>query len=236
MAESDPLGKNWKMWGGILAFIAVVVILGLIFVPKTTPNPEAATPTLADTPSPSAPAQSPTASASAAKPSTGDCPALSTDNSFPNDAPKTEWKRHPAGMLLPVSSEHGPAKQDGDFWRCFSHTPTGALYAAITLSFDFTGSLVPEAATESAQRDSILSQLKPELAGGAYPVIQGFRVMASDDESASVEYLIPSGTDFASLRWDVVWSEADHDWRLDVSNGIPEASQVSDPSTFTRWE
>ncbi|GEM_PF-2487034 len=238
MAETDPLGKNWKLWGGILAFIVVVVIAGLVFFPRINSEPEAT----ATEPAPSVPVQtaspssSPSASSSASKPATGDCPALSTDNSFPNDAPATEWKRHPAGMLLPVNSDHGPAKMDGDFWRCFSHTPTGAVYAGITLSFDLTGSLVPDAAIESTQRDSIIAELKPELAGGSYPVVEAFRVMASDENSASVEYLIPSGTEYASLRWDVVWSEKDHDWRLDVSNGVPSASKVSDPSTFTRWE
>lgn len=236
MAETDPLGKNWKLWGGILAFIAAVVILGLIFFPRTPPQPEA-TPT---TPAPSVPVEtappSTSPSTSASKPASGDCPALSTDTSFPNDAPATEWKRHPAGMLLPVSTEHGPAKMDGDFWRCFSHTPAGAVYAAITLSFDLTGSLVADAAIESAQRDSIVAELKPELAGGSYPVIEGFRVMDSDEKSASIQYLVPSGSEYAALRWDVVWSEKDHDWRLDVSNGLPTASPVSDPSTFTRWE
>src|SRR5699024_3597619 len=130
MAETDLLGRNWKLWGGILAFIVVIVIAGLIIFPRVNSEPETA-PTA---PAPSVPVEtaspsSPSASASASKPASGDCPALSTDTSFPNDAPATEWKRHPAGMLLPVSAEHGPAKMDGDFWRCFSHTPSGALYA-----------------------------------------------------------------------------------------------------------
>jgi len=45
-------------------------------------------------------------------------------------------------MLLPVSAEHGPAKMDGDFWRCFSHTPSGAVFAGLTLLLDISGALM----------------------------------------------------------------------------------------------
>src|SRR5690606_14628241 len=121
----------------------------LIFFPRTPPQPEA-TPTA---PVPSVPVEtappSNSPSASASKPASGDCPALSTDTSFPNDAPATEWKRHPAGMLLPVSAEHGPAKMDGDFWRCFSHTPSGAIFAGLTLLLDISGAGVIDAAAKS---------------------------------------------------------------------------------------
>ena len=38
MAETDPLGRNWKLWGGILAFIVVTVIAGLVVVPREVVN------------------------------------------------------------------------------------------------------------------------------------------------------------------------------------------------------
>lgn len=235
MADSDPLGRSWKLWGGILAFIVVVVIAGLVFFPRNNPQPEATPPQ----PTASVPVQSPTPStspsASASKPDTGDCPALSTDNSFPNDAPDTEWKRHPAGMLLPVNADHGPAKMDGEFWRCFSHTPTGALYAGMSLGFGFTAGGALEAAQDSPNRQEIFDR-ENSIEGSNYPLIEGYRIMNSSDEFASIEYLATEAGQSGSLRIDLVWSESDHDWRLDVSSGIADWKLVNDPSSFTDWK
>lgn len=233
MAETDPLGKNWKLWGGILAFIAAVVILGLIFFPRTPPQPEA-TPT---TPAPSVPVEtappSASPSASASKPASGDCPALSTDTSFPNDAPDTEWKRHPAGMLLPVSAEHGPAKMDGDFWRCFSHTPSGAVFAGLTLLLDISGAGIIDAAAESPQRDELFKQWMSLEQTSEYPVISGYRIMNSSDDAASVEYIGPAGNQYVSTRVDLLWDDKANDWRLDLSSGEPAWDVTTDPSSYT---
>lgn len=233
MAENDPLGKNWKLWGGILAFIIALIIVGLIFLPRGTNEPQTA-PT---TPAPSVPVEtaSPSTTPSASEPATGDCPAMSTDNSFPNDAPETEWKRHPAGMLLPVSAEHGPAKQDGNFWRCFSHTPTGALYAGLTLGFEFTAGGALEAAQDSPKRQEIFDK-ENSIEGSNFPLIEGYRIMRSDDNKASIEYLATEANQSGSLRIDIVWDKQENDWRLDVSSGIADWKLVNDTSVFTDWQ
>lgn len=233
MAESDPLGKSWKLWGGVLAFIAVLVVLGLIFVPRNTPAPEAA-PTTA--PAPSIPVESSEPSTTPSKPLSGDCPPLSTDTSFPNDPPATEWKRHPGGMLLPVSAEHGPAKRDGNFWRCFSNTPTGALYAGLTLSFDFTSGDSIEAAVDSPKRQALFDEVSSIPAAENYPLISGYRVMESSKNSASIEYLAVEAGASGSIRFSVLWDEKVGDWRLDLSAGIPEWKLINDPSGFTDWK
>lgn len=232
MAESDPLGSSWKLWGGILAFIAAVVVLGLIFVPRSSPAPEAA-PTTA--PAASVPVETSQPSAPPSQPLSGECPALSTDASFPNEAPATEWKRHPAGMLLPVSSEHGPAKQEGEFWRCFSHTASGALYAGIALSFEFTAGGALEAAQDSPKRQEIFDR-ENSIEGSSYPLIEGYRIMNSSDDSASIEYMATEAGQSGSLRIDLVWSEKNHDWRLNVSSGIADWKLVNDTSSFTDWK
>lgn len=230
MAESDPLGRNWKLWGGILAFITAVIVLGLIFVPRSTPAPEAAQTTA---PAPSVPVETSQPSASPSQPLSGDCPTLSTDASFPNDAPATEWKRHPAGMLLPVSSDHGPAKQDGEFWRCFSHTPSGALYAGLTLLLDFSSGGVLEAAADSPERTELFEKWKNLEQPTEFPVISGFRVMSSSKESASIEYIAPASGQYISTRVDVLWDVKENDWRLDLSAGEPAWGIASDPSSYT---
>ncbi|WP_159613984.1 hypothetical protein [Glutamicibacter sp. JC586] len=235
MAETDPLGRNWKLWGGILALIVVVVIAGLIFFPRINPEPEATTTEPAPTVpvQTSSPSSSPSATASASEPATGDCPALSTDNSFPNDAPATEWKRHPAGMLLPVNSDHGPAKMDGDFWRCFSHTPTGAVYAGITLLLDISGAGVLEAAAESPERDELFKEWQSLEQPSEYPIISGYRIMNSSENAASVEYIGPAGDQYVSTRVDLLWDTEANDWRLDLSSGDPAWGIANDPSAYT---
>lgn len=230
--ERDPLGRNWKLWGGILAFILAIVVLGIVLVPKPTTTAQGI-------PSPPATAPShttPPASPATAAPSTGDCPALSTDTTFPHDSPATEWKRHPAGMLLPVSTAHGPAKQEGDFWRCFSHTPTGAVFAAITLLFDFSSAGVIDAAAASAQRDDFFAEWKESDPVNEYPLISAFRVANSSETKASIEYIAPLDTRYASIRIDVVWDAESSDWRLDLTNGEPDWSMVSDPTGYTNFK
>lgn len=234
MAENDPLGKNWKLWGGILAFIIALIIVGLIFLPRGTTEPQTA-PT---TPAPSVPVQtaSPSATPSGSKPATGDCPAMSTDNSFPNDAPETEWKRHPAGMLLPVSADHGPAKQDGNFWRCFSHTPTGAVLAGFTLVIDFSAGREIEAAADSMSRQRLFNEQGSATSEEGFPPMLGYRVMNSSDDNAIVEYLSKTGEQYAAMSVDLVWSKEDNDWRLDLSNSEPTWNVVSDPSSYTDFK
>ncbi|GAA2942967.1 hypothetical protein ACFO7V_03180 [Glutamicibacter bergerei] len=231
MAETDPLGKNWKLWGGILAFIAAVVIVGLVFIRPSTPEPEAAH----TVPAPSVPAETvePSASPTASKSSSGDCPALSTDTTFPNEAPDTEWKRHPAGMLLPVSDSHGPAKMDGDFWRCFSHTPSGAVMSGITLLFDFSSGGVLDAAADSTQREVLFEEWKNAETPAEFPLISGFRVMDSSDQTASIEYLAPVADQYAYTRVNVLWDEKANDWRLDLSSGEPAWDTTLNVSSYT---
>lgn len=233
MAESDPLGKSWKLWGGVLAFIAVLVVLGLIFVPRNTPAPEAA-PTTAS--APSIPVESSEQSTTPPKPLSGDCPALSTDTSFPNDPPATEWKRHPAGMLLPVSAEHGPAKQNGDFWRCFSHTPTGAVMAGIALTFDFSTGAIKDAAADSPARDKLFAEQQSASTSREFPAITAYRVMNSSDTRAAVEYLTKYGDKYAAMRTDLIWDQSKNDWRLDLSVTEPSWNLVNDPNSYTDFK
>jgi hypothetical protein len=234
MAETDPLGKNWKLWGGILAFITALIIVGLVFFPRNSAEPETA-PTA---PAPSVPVETtePSSSPTTSKPVSGDCPALSTDNSFPNDAPETEWKRHPAGMLLPVSSEHGPAKQDGEFWRCFSHSPTGAVLAGFTLVIDFSAGREIEAAADSVNREKLFAEQGSGTSSEGFPPMLGYRVMNSSDDSAIIEYLSKTGEQYASMSVDLVWSEKENDWRLDLSTSAPTWNVVNDPSSFTDFK
>lgn len=237
--EHDPLGRSWKLWGGILAFIVVLVVLGFLFNPK--PPPTTSPPTTLPGVSPTAtattgPSATNPATTTSPAPATGDCPALSTDAAFPGTSPATQWKRHPAGMLLPVSTEHGAAIIDGNFWRCFSHTPTGSVFAGPTLLLDFVAGGIIDAAVDSADRDSLFQDAKNGPPPNEYPLFTGFRVMNSSQEKASVEYLTSVGGQYASIRVDVRWVEQAADWRMDLTNGQPQWKALNDPSGYTGWK
>jgi hypothetical protein len=64
----------------------------------------------------------------------GDCPDLPSGAEIPETAPAVDWEIYFSGAL-PVSEEHGPAVLEGDLARCYSHTPTGALLAAVQIEY-----------------------------------------------------------------------------------------------------
>ena len=60
--------------------------------------------------------------------------------------------------------------------------------------------------------------------------------MHSSDDAASIEYIAPVGSQYVSIRIDLLWDENANDWRVDLSSGEPASVIVNDPSTFTDWK
>lgn len=243
MAEEQPgLGASWRRWGGVLGFVAVLAIIGVFLWPQGDQNssPNAGDITPLPTPSSTtAPTNSVSSESSASATSTvgvGECPDLSTDTAFPAEAPATEWVAHPAGMYLPVSEEFGPAIRDDEFWRCFSHTPTGALFAGWSLANAWSFADVEAAAAET-NRDAAFAESQ-EIEGSTDHVrVTGYRIVASDTQSATIDYVAQVGERQVANRIKVVWDETVNDWRLDVSEGAQaEFLEVSDPTSVTPWE
>src|SRR5699024_10003088 len=74
---------------------------------------------------------------------------------MPTEAPETEWQRHPLGMIVPTSEEHGPAVLGDGFWGCYSQTPSGALFAGLGMLSNISAGH-EEAATDSPNRDAFM--------------------------------------------------------------------------------
>lgn len=225
--EASPLGRSWKLWGGVLGLILVAIIISF-FIPPGKEVPAESQPSH---PQATFDDQSPSANASKDE----SCPNLSADMAMPTKAPETKWDRHPVGTVVPTSKDHGPALKDGDFWGCYSRTPTGALFAAIGLLSDASAG-EGAATTDSPGRDAFITQhaLKD---GAEMPTIEGFRIIMADDDNAVIEYSMKSSEATAYVQVKLTWSEDAHDWRIDLeSQDEPVTSgQITDQSSYIAW-
>lgn len=244
--EKDPLGMSWKIAGGFLAAIIIAAVVFLVIWPGSSAEPEgqgggtSAGPeqTQAQSGSPSpAPKESEDAQDSEAS---AQCDLGDASSDFPATTPDFEWEEHPTGVTLPVSEEHGPVVRDDDFWHCTSQTPAGAAFAGVSLVTSF-GSGANAAAFDSPDARELASGLEEMMqgdgSGEATILHRGFRVINSDEDSATVEYwfeVADEGMDM-SMRLPLGWDEDAQDWRLDFAAGETTAGPVEDPSQFTAW-
>lgn len=228
--EASPLGRSWKIWGAVLALILVAAIIGF-FIPAGDDNsaaPQQDQPlTNSETPQQEQP-EDDTAD-------NDQCPNLSNDTSMPTQAPETDWQRHPIGMVAPTSDDHGPAIQDGDFWGCYSQTPTGALLAGIGMLSNVSAGL-EEATTDSPNRDEFM---ETHAVDGTQelPTVEDFRIIMANDDEAVIEYAVRNSEANVYIQVDLVWSDEHDDWRLnlDNSNEPVTGGEITDPSAYVSW-
>lgn len=193
-----------------------------------------------------APAASPSAAASAsASPADGACPAFQgADTSTPSTGPDADWALFRT-VALPSSASAGPAVSDGDLKRCFAHTPTGALIAAVQISNrSMLASNWPAVWTEQtygAAKNAQLAALKKQFGTAPLPApdpgelgqIAGFHFVTYSADTAVIE-LLTRFTDgslrvnTASLRWHA------GDWQLEVSDTAQQRNAASEEG-FVTW-
>lgn len=226
--QSSTLGRSWKLWGGVLALILVAIVVSF-FIPAGTEN----------TTGPQVD-QSPTATEDPTQAATqdtedGQCPSLSADTDMPTEAPDTEWQRHPLGMIVPTSEEHGPAVHDDDFWGCYSRTPSGALFAGLGMLSNISAGH-EEAATDSPNRDEFMDTNAYEESD-ELPIVEDYRIIMANEDEAVIEYTIQDSQAEAYLQVDLVWSEDENDWRINLedNNEAVTGGEITDPSAYVSW-
>jgi hypothetical protein len=168
------------------------------------------------------------------------------DQSIPsNQAPTSDGWEVSRRVVVPRSSAYGPAKTDPDgFRRCFSHSPTGAVYAAynvIAALADQTRA-VPTAGklmVPGRDADALIQQLKQEPADGASEPTQlaGYRVLDASRDRATIMLALPMESEYMSATITLTWY--DGDWRLvPPTNNNPVGapySQHRDLDGFVAW-
>src|SRR5690625_1521551 len=135
----------------------------------------------------------------------GACPEHSTDTAMPTSAPDASWDRHPIGMIVPTSDDHGPAVQDDTFWGCYSQTPTGALYAGLGMLSNASAGEA-DATTDSPERDAFLDRHAYD-GSASFPTVEGFRIIMATEDEAVVEYEVADPEADAYIRLNLIWSE-----------------------------
>lgn len=246
MSDSNDNREGWtgigKWWWASAALIAVVVI-GIVVV-LLLPNPDKSTGTHEPsgtpnpTPPPSSAAPSPSAAATGwAEPG---CSGSAGSDQVPYEAPETDWEPL-GGSSVPVSETYGPAKVDYPLRQCFQHSPTGALFAVVTIMTsigaepEHAGVIARASIAPGPGRDEAISQAD----GASSSVAQtaaAYRVTSCASDRCNVDVVFSiSGGQLVRTSLSAVWSGSD--WQLDAdaleAAGAAAVPQV--PAGFTTW-
>lgn len=148
-------------------------------------------------------------------------------------------------VVVPRSSAYGPGKTDPDgFRRCFSHSPTGAVYAAynVLAALADQSKTIPTATKlmlPGPDTDALLREARKEAPslGTTPPQIAGYRVLDADRNRVTVMVAMPVQTEFMSATLTLTWYAGD--WRLvpptDAGPVGAPYSQHRDLDEFVAW-
>lgn len=140
------------------------------------------------------------------------------------------------GMPIPQTSDHGPAKQSGNLWNCYSHDVAGALVAAhwILAHLYVTPEYAENQMTEGEGRDLALRTVTTDPRESNEARVKGYKIISATPERVSIRLLTMSAGRYVDTPVDLVWDSGD--WKL--SGDIPESRPqiVTDASGFTMWK
>jgi hypothetical protein len=223
----DGFGLGWWVAGGLLVVLIVGIIVGVVLWPRdTTAAPQnTTTPTTTAQATTSAPAQA-----------GGACTTRNASQTIPTEAPDTVWKTHPYQVLVPTSENYGPSSQDGNLWTCFERSPTGAVFAGPNLLTAISMGEA-DAAVPGPGRDEMLEASASASSDFERPVFEGFRVLAADEDTATIDYWVTASGQNFSMGLDLVWDEESADWRLNLETpgDHPRYGTLEDTAPYVRW-
>lgn len=225
---ADSTRSPFTLWWAAAGIFLILVLAGGAFIGfqlgRSGGEPETA---------PTQPPQT-NSNGGAAQPA-GGCDVPADNQDYPTSAPETQWELYQDRFTMPVSPEFGPTIKDGDFWRCYAHSPTGAVFAGIGLSGMFSVGLVYEAAEDSAGAQQAFETEQNAGGGNQLADVTGFRVDSYSEDAATVTYSAAAGEAEGTMEISLVWDETASDWRLDYSAGEMAFSQDFEESQFTPW-
>lgn len=238
--EQNPFTRPGYIAAAVL--VALVVVLGIVIAIVNA--------TRADEPDP-APEPSPTTSAApTSEPdvagSASVCGLKGKDlTGTLSTAPEAEWA-YQGTTAYPTSPEYGPGVTTADGVRyCFQHSPTGALFAAANAVVQGTDPNTVLAwltyfVADGPARDELLSSSTGSTGTeGGRVQIAGFRVLAYEDDSATVDIAVRGSSAGQSVNlsmvYRLIWEAGD--WKLQVDD--PEApidvATIPDLAGYISW-
>lgn len=228
MAREEPFSTKFNVWWVLSAALVALVLVGGIALgffagrnhedDQGEPQPESSEAADTDT-----------------SQAGGACGVPADDQDYPVEAPESKWEAYKNGITVPTSQTYGPTKRDGNFWKCYAHSPTGALFAAFNLSQAFLNGGVYEAAVDSPEAKEFFDEESSVSSEDKTMVeLAGFQIVSYEEDTASVDLLLRGSDANASLVVDLVWDEAEDDWRWDAGTVSPPEA-VEDTSAYTSW-
>lgn len=249
MSSQDENGsdeKNWKkpsfVVSGILVALVVAISLVLLIFPSS--KDEGSSEEVATQPQDSSPTGS--------RNGKSVCGLDATGGTTLTKAPKkVEWEPI-RSLYIPVSDEHGPGVVDEatQVRTCFSRTPEGALFSAVSM---LGASADPELLVETIETRGADSPGKTIALGQAQerasqsdqtmpPMeVAGFRILSFSEDAASVEVVmsVDDGSQelYQTTSADMVWEDGDWKFKFgDDGSGGAVSAQVSDLSNYVKWD
>ncbi|MCE0540398.1 hypothetical protein LWF15_33385 [Kineosporia rhizophila] len=169
----------------------------------------------------------------------------------PTAAPADLQLRVENRALIPVSDTFGPAERSGDVWRCFAHTPMGAVMAAQVISTRRVASpyrvaVGQEQLVANTGRETFLAAARQidDVAAqpGTFVQPAGFTVRAFAEDSAVVA--LASRTASGQLRSATItlrWVESEQvggDWKVELlpdGSDTPALTPLSTLDGYLTW-
>jgi hypothetical protein len=169
------------------------------------------------------------------------------DRAVPHSSPEATWTSV-GDVLIPTSPLIGPGSSNG-MHTCYAHSPTGALFAAVSLVADEimfgNAALISDRAYASDQVMQAINSgtIRPEsdMPKLESLALAGFRFIESTDDSVDLQ-LLWSGMEPGSgspvnfaLRTRLVWDENDWMFIMQSTNTAWIAVVDLADSDYTQW-
>lgn len=251
MSAYEPIeierARRRRAWWTIGGTIAAVLVIGaaIVLFARGGNDPAPVASTGAGSAEPSTTTKPSTSTSPT--PSTGTDPNASTcglpagDQTIPTTAPGSTWELV-GTMAIPTDPKVGPGTTTEGIHTCYAHSPTGALFAAVSVMAETRTSPV-EAMTLRAAPSEIRDATLEAIAGSDAPAPQdttqqvaGFKVIAYNDQSATIVLALKDtsagGGGMAAVTMSMLWIDGDWYWSLPTSNST---EVVSNLTGFVLW-
>ncbi|WP_431030931.1 hypothetical protein [Plantibacter sp. RU18] len=222
--------KPWFIVAG--AFLALLIVLCLVIV-FVVPSPEKVTS------APTSAAATPKPTATAVDPVNADesvCGLPAGDQDVPKTAPTTVWKEFGTATVPFSPDTFGPgAVVAEDVPTCFAHNPTGALYAAGTISGLVIAQEFAAVADHLAAPGPGLDKVRDSPTADVSGSLAGYQYLSYNDDLAviSIAFAAANG---AYVAWPMTLEWIDGDWKVQIpDDGNAPFSQLDNLNQFEGW-
>lgn len=232
--KDSPFNVWWIISGVGLLLVVVAVVVVLVFGRGN--NSDNITPR-------------PIAPSSTAVPNSGGAGGSSTNDSacnlaggteIPTAGPPAEWSNKEL-FIVPSSPQFGPVKVSGSEWGCFSHSPTGALFAAA----NYVAGLGDEGYEDfmrgaSINNDSLNSYLATTSPGshkqepGLVGQIAGYQFVGVEDDLVVVNLAVQLDDVTGAFKIGLSWDAEAGTWKADLSRSDLTLT-TTELSAYTSW-